>query len=435
MYKIKPLSGIKKEITVPADKSISHRAVIISSLTKAKTKISPFLFSRDTLATVSCLRRLGVDIKLFKDSVLVEGAGPYFPKTGKIRLSARESGTTMRILSGLLAGQKFPVIFSADLSLRKRPMKRITAPLREMGADIKGVIIANEEYPPLSINPASGIKAVNYRLPVPSAQVKSCLFLASLYAKGESKIIESVYSRDHTERMLSLFKAGVKIRGKAILISPARLRSPKNIFIPSDFSSAAFFIALGLTIKDSEILIKDVNINPTRCGLLLVLKRMRADIRVINKKGGYEPYADIIIKSSSLLATQVKEREIPLMIDEIPILCSIASFAKGTTVIWGLRELKVKETDRVTSMVYNLKSAGVKISAERYFKKGKEDWCLIIIGRKKFKRAHFKSFSDHRTTMSMVVFGMASRNTCTIDDIKCINKSFPGFIPLISSLR
>ncbi|MBU1367780.1 MAG: 3-phosphoshikimate 1-carboxyvinyltransferase [Candidatus Omnitrophica bacterium] len=438
MYKIRPLNKVKRQIVVPADKSISHRAAIISSISKGKTHIKPYLVSEDTQATLDCLKICGVRVNLNKEGLLtVEGVGLYLSRKKRVTLSAGESGTTLRILSGLLCAQKFSTRFNSANSLEKRPMERITVPLRLMGADIKGKCVESEEYPPLLINPAK-LKGIKYKLPIPSAQVKSALLLASLYAKGETQIIEPAASRDHTERMLSLFKAKLKRQGKSIISSRVKmLISPNELFIPSDFSSASFFIVLGLILKNSEILIKNVNINPTRCGLLRVLIRMGAKIEIINKKDYYEPYTDILVKSSSLRATEVEKKEIPSMIDEIPILAVAASFAKGKTRLKGVGELKVKETDRINSLRYNLTKVGVEICAYKYKKQGREDWALEIKGNPCFYkkgRVEFRSFSDHRTAMSLIILAAAGERESKIDEIQCINKSFPEFIPLIESL-
>ena len=434
-YEIKPLQALKKEIQVPPDKSISHRAVMLSAIGKGKVAIKPFLRSDDTLATLHCISRLGVHTYLKDDELVVEGAGLQFPCNSAIQLFAQDSGTTMRILSGLLCGQKFPSMFVASPSLERRPMKRIIAPLRFMGANIEGKRKGSNEYPPLTIIPVKKLTGIKYNLPVASAQVKSAIMLAALYAEKPTSITEPHQSRDHTERMLKLFKAKLQKKGKAIICQPTKgLTPPKKLFIPGDFSSAAFFIVLGLILKKSQIHIKNVNINPTRCGLFKVLKKMGANIRIMNKKGGYEPYADIIVKSSNLKATTVLEKDIPLMIDEIPILCVAASFAKGNTVIKGVEELAVKETDRVRSMMINLGVAGVKVKTSRYKKGSKSHIMLSVEGRKQFKSVDFKSFNDHRTAMSMIIFAIAAQKASTLDDIACINKSFPEFISLINSL-
>ena len=435
MFTIKPIANIRKKISLPPDKSISHRAIMLSSIASGKTSIKPFVLSEDTRATLQCIKKLRVKAILKnKNNLTIKGDGIYFSPKKRVMLSAGESGTTMRIMSGLLCAQKFPITFDAKPALRKRPMKRIISPLTLMGARITGRKKNSQQYPPLHILPAKKLNGIAYHLPIASAQVKSALLLASLYAKGKTKIHEPIISRDHTERMLKLFKAPLAKKGKVITLKGVRkLTTPRKIFVPGDFSSASFFIVLGLIARKSKLLVKNVNINPTRCGLLKVLKRMGANIKIINKKNYYEPYADILVTSSSLRATQVTEAEIPSMIDEIPILCSAASFAKGTTIIRGVKELKVKESDRLNAIIYNLKRAGIKIKTRQYKNKGKMDWCIEVSGTKAHQSS-FKSFGDHRIAMSMIVLGLALDGKSQIDDVKCINKSFPEFISLIKSL-
>lgn len=436
MYRIKYLNNLTKKINVPPDKSISHRAAIISSLCKGKTLIKPFLHSEDTLATVDCLEKLGVKTEEKDSFFVIDGAGMHFPRSEKIDLYARESGTTMRILSGVLVAQKFPIEFRAAESLNKRPMDRIISPLSQMGAKIEGKKQGNSllgteaiTSPPLSISPSQGgIKGKEFNLEIASAQVKSAIMLASLYADSQTIIREPYKSRDHTERMLKFFGADIEIDGKEIICKPTKkLISPKELYIPSDFSSAAFFIVLGLILENTKLTIKNVNINPSRCGLLKVLKEMGAGIEITNEKDGYEPYADITVKSSYLRGAVVEPDEVPSMIDEIPILCVAASFATGRTLIQGISELRVKETDRINSIFKNLTAAGVKVEA------GSDDE-VMIEGIREHKPSHFMSFGDHRSAMSAVILGAAIGNNCTIDDTRCINKSFPQFISLFESL-
>jgi 3-phosphoshikimate 1-carboxyvinyltransferase len=435
MYTIKPISNIKRKITVPPDKSISHRALMISALAKGTTHITPFIANDDTAATLECLKRLGIKAHLNNQVLTITGHGLYFPKNKPVSLYAHESGTTLRLLSGILCAQKFLSEFNAAPTLAKRPMGRITAPLRAMGADIRGKRRGAEEHPPLTINPIKKIHGIKYTLPIASAQVKSAIIFASLYAENQTVICEPILTRDHTERMLKQFRAPLMRDHNRIICNPAKgLKSPGKLFIPSDFSSAAFFIVLGAITPQSEILIRNVNLNPTRCGLLDILKRMKANITISHRVVANEPYGDILIKSSQLKATNVNSREAALTIDEIPILCVAASFAKGTTCIQGVKELKVKETDRLVSIVTNLKKTGVDIAARKIVRNRNCDWDICIKGGKDYKSAHFKSFHDHRTAMSLIVFAKALGNKSTIDDVRCINKSFPQFISLIESL-
>jgi len=439
MYRIKPLPAIKeKTLSVPPDKSISHRAAIIASIACNKTTIRPFLRSNDTLATLDCLRQLGVPLRLTTDnSLIISGVDLFFPSRNKVVLNAQESGTTMRILSGLLAAQKFPTRFEAAGALSNRPMGRIVMPLRKMGAAIDGLRKTQRTwdddavYPPLEIQPVNGLNAVDYHMPMASAQVKSAILLASLYAEGQTVITEPHPSRDHTERMLSFFGVPVKTNGTIVRCNsiPA-FSSPGQLFIPGDFSSAAFFIVLALLLKKSSLCIRTVNTNPTRTHLLAVLRRMGAKIALKNAHDAFEPYADIYVQSSDLNATTVEPSEIPLMIDEIPVLCVAAAFAHGTTYIKGVEELRVKETDRIASMVQNLQTAGVNIAQEN---DGKHSM-IVIGGKAGYRPGKFKSYSDHRTAMSMVIFGMALDSPSLIEETLCISKSFPEFISTIQSL-
>lgn len=434
MYNIHPLQATNTEILAPSDKSISHRAVLISALTRGTTEIINFLHSNDTLATLSCIKKLPLVVNYLRKEkkVVIRSKGSPFCLSGKIHFNAGESGTTIRLLSGILAGQSFSSRIDAASSLRRRPMKRITVPLRMMGAQIKGKTISNQEYPPLSIKPAKNLAGITYVMPQASAQVKSSILFASLFSKTPTRIKEPYPSRDHTERMLSSFGAHIEKRSGFIVCEKSSLRTPRKIFVPGDFSSAAFFLVLGTILARSSILIKNAGINPTRTGLLRTLKKMGANIRIHNKKYDVEPCADILVKSSHLAGIKVQTKDIPLMIDEIPILMVAASFAKGTTHIYGLKELKVKETDRIHSMVHNLQKAGIHITASSCAK-GK-DWKITVKGADKLRSAEFQSFGDHRTAMSLIIFGIASGKEHTIDDITCIDKSFPEFISMVNSL-
>lgn len=408
---------------------------MLASIAEGSTTITPFIPNNDTAATLACLKKLGVSAHQTGTTIKVAGRGIYYSKNKPVTLNAHESGTTLRILSGILAGQCFPVTFGAARSLAARPMSRITMPLRAMGADIHGRINRAQEYPPLSILPAAYLAGISYHLPIPSAQIKSAIMLAALYAYRETKIYEPILCRDHTERMLAQFGANIQRRNKTIIVHPViKLKSPGKLFIPSDFSSAAFFIVLGLILKNTRITLTDINLNPTRCGLLAVLKRMGARFSTQPRRKAGEPYGDISVQSSSLRATRICAREIPMLIDEVPILAVAASFARGRTRIEGIGELRVKETDRIYSMAYNLRRAGVRVHVQKTKTGKRSDWYMEIQGTGKFKNASFKSFNDHRTAMSMIVFAKALGAPNTIDDVACIDKSFPGFISQIESL-
>ncbi|MBD3246629.1 MAG: 3-phosphoshikimate 1-carboxyvinyltransferase [Candidatus Omnitrophica bacterium] len=439
-YVIRPFTGGTRRISVPPDKSISHRALMISALCRGETRIERVLRSDDTAATLGCMRKLGVSVFEEGDAFIVRGSGKFFtPQEDPLTLFAGESGTTMRILSGILAGQKFSSRFEAQTSLENRPMNRIIVPLREMGADIRGVPRCvqrtgrEEECPPLDIRSVGHLHGKSFRLPIASAQVKSALLLAGLYAEEATEVTEPAPSRDHTERMLRLFGCGLQSRGTTVRGVPdACLATPGFLRVPGDFSSAAFFLVLGLIVPGSRLVLKDVNVNPTRCGLLDVLRRMGARIRCEQVREEYEPVCDLVVETSSLRATVVEPGEIPQMIDEIPVLCVAAAFASGRTEIRGVSELKVKETDRVWSMVSNLDRAGVAIHDED---RERGECSIVIEGKKKYRPARFESCFDHRTAMSLIVFASALEGESEIDDVRCIHKSFPEFIPLMEQLR
>ncbi len=437
MFKIKPPKKIRASLRIEGDKSISHRAVILSSLSEQTTKIINFLDSQDTLTTLEAFEELGVEIKYKKSKreLFVKGRGKYL-NSPDVTLQMKNSGTTIRLISGVLSAQKFSSTLEAYPSLKRRPMRRIAEPLRRMGANIKGRLKDEEEYPPLRIKPVSFLKGIEYRLPVASAQVKSCLLLASLYAKGPTLIYEPYKSRDHTERMLKVFGAKIKVKAETIRIENSDLKSPSQIFIPNDFSSASFFIALAVLFKDSKLLLEKISLNPSRIGFLRVLKRMGAKVEFKNIRRSYfEPYADILVKTSPLKGVEVKEEEIPFMIDELPLLFVLASFAKGTTQIYGLKELRVKETDRIKSMEDNLKRMGVNFRVRGYINsKREQDLMVEIKGGTKFRETFLKSFLDHRTAMSLIIASLALKREAVIDNVACINKSFPKFLSTLRSL-
>jgi len=430
MYRIKPLSPVKALIKIPSDKSISHRALLLASLSKGTVTIDNFLHADDTTATLEALRKIGVGI-LAKDKVQVKGNGLWYSK-GSNALQMRESGTSMRLLAGILAAQPFSYTLEAAPSLMRRPMSRITAPLRMMGASIEGVRRNGEEFAPLRIKPVKKLHGIVYSMPVSSAQVKSAILLAGLFADGETVITQPAISRDHTERMLSVFGVPVRTAGKKVMIRKAVLRNVPYVYVPSDISSAAFFIALGTLLKKSEIFIEKVGINPTRTGFIQVLKRMGAMITLHNANRDYfEPYADILVQSSRLKACTVQPYEIPLLIDELPILFLCAALADGTSYIKGVEELRVKETDRIQSMLTSLAQFKVRCGTRSIG--GRE--CIYIEGVKKLnKKGSFKSFGDHRTAMSCIIAGLLSEQPSSIDDVRCISKSFPEFLNIIEAL-
>lgn len=426
---IHPLQGLRGTIKLPGDKSISHRAAICAALSKGTTTLKNFLFSDDCLATLHVFKALGVKVQMKRNSseVIIRSTGIlHVPKS---ILDMKESGTSCRLLTGLLAAQNFSSKVSGKPSLKRRPMARILEPLRMMGADIKASQKQGEEFLPFRIYPAV-LHGIEWQQKVPSAQVKSAILLAGLFAAGQTTVKEAVVSRDHTERMLKLFSAQVLLGKNITRIRKSILRSPKEVLIPGDISSAAFFMVAALLIKDSKILLKGASVNPTRVGIIHVLKRMGAQIRVMHNKNDYEPMADIEVKSSSLKGTVVKPSEIPSLIDELPILMVAAALASGKTVIEGAEELKVKEADRIQSMCSNLTKLGVNVKVKSL----KNKVSLEILGRKAFEAASLKSFGDHRTAMSMVVAGLAANKAIHLDDVSCISKSFPEFLPVLKQL-
>ncbi|MCX5703142.1 MAG: 3-phosphoshikimate 1-carboxyvinyltransferase [Candidatus Omnitrophica bacterium] len=458
-FVVKPILHLEGEISLPGDKSIAHRAIILSAITRSLTKIENFPTNKDCLSTLQAFRRLGIKItrEYRKTSrgpavtIAVNGGGLLGLSKPKRSITVGDSGTTLRLLSGVLAGQNFETKLIAGESLSHRPMLRVTLPLRLMGAKIsakRGMRYAvrhtpysvlgtrysvPEEYPPITIH-GGKLKAITYKMPVASAQVKSAILLAGLYAKGKTRIVEPVPTRDHTERLLKLFKADIKIKENTIVIKGNReLVSPKKIRIPGDISSAAFFIVLATIIPNSKVVIKNINLNPSRTGIIKVLKRMGARIQVSGARcqvPGIEPSGDITVSSSKLKGVIVKREEIPSLIDELPILMVAAASAKGKTIFKGVGELRVKETDRIRSMFANLRKMGSSITV---LKDGRSE-DIVIQGVAKLKGARVSSFQDHRTAMSMIVAASGASGKTQIDDISCINKSFPNFIRLLKSL-
>lgn len=416
-FVVKPAGAFSGRVSLPGDKSISHRAVILSALSSAKTTLENFPANDDCLATLKAFRQLGIRSTLKKSEVLIYGKGLFGLKKPGRPIYLTDSGTSLRLLLGVLAGQRFSVRLTAGKSLSRRPMKRVTIPLRRMGAEIKSRM---GEFAPITIK-GGNLKGIIYKMPVASAQVKSAILLAALYAKGKTRVIEAIPTRDHTERMLKIFK------GKM-------LKSPGKIYIPGDISSAAFFMVAGSIIPCSKILIKNVSLNPTRTGAVKVLKRMGACINVKCQMSNVkcaEPIGDVLVESSKLKGVRISKMEIPSLIDELPVLMVAASLARGKSVFEGVGELRVKETDRIRSMTENLKKMGADIRVSKV----KAGESIIINGVKGLKGARVKSFGDHRTAMSMIVAGFAAKGTTHIDDVSCISKSFPDFIRVIKSLR
>lgn len=420
-----PSSPLKGELSVPGDKSISHRAIMLSSIAEGTSKIGNFLHGKDCLSTLNAMKSAGVSIEMEGDFISVHGVGLMGLKEPGNVIDAGNSGTTTRLLTGLLAGQDFFTVITGDRVLRKRPMKRVVEPLRLMGAHISGR--EDGDKLPIALR-GKRLKSIEYHSPIASAQVKSSILLAGLYAEGKTTIIEPSLSRDHTERMLLSMGAKCERSDKtAFSVEGGSPLSAIDIEVPGDISSAAFFIVAALIVHGSEIKIKGVGINPTRTGILDILINMGGDISLENKRDmAGEPVADIIVKSSSLKGTEIKGDLIPRSIDEIPVIAIAAALAEGRTTIKDARELRVKESDRIQSVASGLKSFGVSV---RELEDG-----MIIEGIEELKGDEIKSYDDHRIAMSMAVAGLAAHGETLIKDYECVNISFPGFFDLLETL-
>ena len=415
--KIKYEHPLKGEVTVPGDKSISHRAVMFGALAKGTTEVTNFLQGADCLSTIDCFRRLGIEIENTPEKILVHGKGLHGLRKSDTMLDVGNSGTTTRLISGILAGQKFETTLNGDESIQGRPMKRIMEPLIQMGADITSILGNN--CAPLKIVGAP-LHGIHYTSKVASAQVKSCILLAGLYADGATSVTEPSVSRNHTELMLRGFGANVVCEDKTATISPDPDLFGQKIEVPGDISSAAYFIAAGLIVPGSEILVKNVGINPTRDGLIRVCQAMGADMTLLNKrKNGGEPVADILVRYSNLKSTTIEGEIIPTLIDELPMIAVMACFADGTTIIKDAAELKVKESDRIAVMVDNLSRMGAHITAT--------DDGMIIEGGHPLHGAEIDSHLDHRIAMSFAIAALASEGETWIKDADCVKISYPKF--------
>lgn len=416
------LSG---QVTVPGDKSISHRSVMFGSIAEGVTEIHGFLQGADCLSTISCFSRMGISIENQGDTVLVHGKGLHGLTAPTDILDCGNSGTTTRLISGILSAQNFDVTLTGDESIQKRPMRRIIHPLSEMGARIESV--RGNDCAPLHIT-GSSLHGISYHSPVASAQVKSSILLAGLYAEGETRVTEPYVSRNHSELMLRSFGADVRTEGTTAILTPVRELYGQKLLIPGDISSAAFFIAAALIVPGSEVLIKNVGINPTRDGILRVCRSMNADITLLNQKdGGGEPTADLLVRSSTLKGTVIEGEIIPTLIDELPVIAAMACFAEGTTIIRDAAELKVKESNRIAVMTENLTAMGADVTET-------EDG-MIIRGGKPLHGAVIDSKKDHRIAMTFAVTALAANGKTEILDADCVNISYPGFYGDLERLR
>lgn len=410
-------SGLRGELAIPGDKSISHRAIMFGALADGTTEITNFLQGADCLSTISCFRAMGVDIENHTDRVIIHGVGLHGLKASSQMLDVGNSGTTTRLISGILAGQPFTSALNGDASIQKRPMKRIIDPLTQMGANIRS--LNNNGCAPLEIQGGS-LHGIHYQSPVASAQVKSCVLLAGLYSDGVTSVTEPVLSRNHTELMLSGFGASITSVGTTATIEPEPQLHGQKIAVPGDISSAAYWIAAGLAVPNSELLLKNVGINPTRDGILRVVEAMGADItrENVHTVSG-ELVCDLIVRSSSLHGTTVSGELIPTLIDEIPVIAVLACFADGETVIKDAQELKVKESNRIDTVVEGLLAMGADAIAT--------DDGMIIRGGKPLHGATIDSHLDHRIAMSFAVAGLMCDTPTTILNADSVEISYPDF--------
>ena len=426
---VMPGKALKGEILMPGDKSISHRSIMCAALAEGNSTIRGFLKGEDCLATLDAFSEMGVTIDQHDNEIVVHGVGLQGLKKPSSDIYLGNSGTSMRLMSGLLCGQNFPSTLKGDTSLSSRPMERIVTPLTSMGANISS---SKGGYPPLEINPSKKLKTFSYELPIASAQVKSCLMFAGLYADGPVVIKEKILTRDHTELMFKKFGVDVSIEEveglKEVRFLPPKSMDATTINIPGDFSSAAFFILGALITPGSDLKLMNIGINKTRIALLGVLKEMGADIKLSNLINDYEPCADISIRASELNGIILNPDLVPNLIDEMPVLFIAAALAEGTTSVRGAEELRFKESDRLESMAKTLSLFGVK---HKIFEDG-----IDIEGTNQseadspFNSAEIDSFGDHRIAMASIIGALRSKGSCKVKNCSNINTSFPGFIDL-----
>jgi 3-phosphoshikimate 1-carboxyvinyltransferase len=418
-------NGLKGSIEIPGDKSISHRSVMFGSIAQGVTRVTNFLPGDDCLSTISCFRKLGVVIEDNEDGLTIYGNGIDGLKEPNELLDVGNSGTTIRLLLGILAGRPFFSSLIGDQSIGKRPMTRVTEPLRTMGAKIDGR--KNGEFTPLSIR-GGHLNPIHYNMPVASAQVKSALILAGLQAEGETTIIEKAESRDHTERMIRKFGGEVEKDNRKITVKGGQKLIASDILVPGDISSAAFFLVAVAIIPDSEIHLKNVGLNPTRTGIIEIMTQMGAILEIHNNdENSFEPAGDITIKSSRLRGTVVEGDVIPRLIDEIPIIALLATQAEGTTIIKDASELKVKETNRIDTVVQELTKLGASIDAT--------DDGMIIHGGTTLKGGKVSSHGDHRIGMMLAIASLLCEDQVELEDPEAISVSYPNFFKHLNRLK
>jgi 3-phosphoshikimate 1-carboxyvinyltransferase len=415
--KIKRTSGLRGKVSIPGDKSISHRSIMLGSIAEGTTEVHHFLQGADCLSSIACFRQMGIDIENNGDVVRIHGKGLRGLSRPENILDTGNSGTTTRLMSGMLAGQNFDCTVNGDASIQSRPMKRIITPLTLMGASIES--LRGNDCAPLKIT-GKQLHGIHYDSPVSSAQVKSAILLAGLYADGETSVTEPVLSRNHTELMLRACGGDVISEGTTARLRPVQRLEAQKIIVPGDISSAAYFMAAGLIVPGSEICIENVGINPTRDGMVKVCQAMGGNISLENvREVCGEPVADIVVRHSSLHGTVIEGEIIPTLIDELPVIAVMAAFANGQTIIRDAAELKVKESDRIAVMAENLGAMGVDVTPT-------EDG-MIINGGKVPMGARIESHLDHRIAMSFAVAALASDGETEIIGSDCVNISYPTF--------
>ncbi len=421
-YTVQPAQSVRGEIAVPGDKSISHRSIMLASIARGVTSVRGFLRGEDNISTLNAFRAMGVSVDDDGETLRIEGKGLHGLVEPSNLLDCGNSGTSMRLITGLLAGQRFFSVLTGDRYLRNRPMKRVIEPLGRMGASIFGR--AGGDRAPLAIV-GKELTGIDYVSPVASAQVKSAIMLAGLYAEGETTVTEPHLSRDHSERMLRYFGADIETLPAGARVRGGRELRGGDIIVPGDISSAAFFMVAALIVPGSELLIREVGINPTRTGIIDILTAMGGSLELLDcRELSGEPVADIFVRSSRLRGIEIGGDLVPRAIDEFPVLCVAASLAEGRTVVKEARELRVKETDRIAAMAANLRKAGVTVV--------ETDDGMEIEGRESLMGGEYDSFGDHRIAMSMLVAGLAAAGDVTVSDVECIATSFPSFTGLLA---
>lgn len=419
------MKGLSGSVAVPGDKSISHRSVMFGAISEGVTTVSNFLPGDDCLSTIACFRKLGVHIEEQEKELRITGTGFEGLMEPNEFLDVGNSGTTIRLMLGILAGTPFFASLQGDQSIGKRRMTRVTIPLREMGALIDGR--KNGEYAPLAIR-GGNLKPIHYQMPVASAQVKSSLLFAALQVDGESTIIEKTESRDHTERMIRHFGGEITKEKGVITVKGGQKFTGSHVHVPGDISSAAFFLVAGAIVPESEIILKNVGLNPTRTGIIDVMKSMGADLQLVaSEKSAFEPYGDLLIKSSQLKGTIIEGDLIPRLIDEIPVIALLATQAEGTTIIKDAQELKVKETNRIDTVVNELKKLGAKIEAT-------EDG-MIIYGNSKLSGGTVSSHGDHRIGMMLSIAAAICQEEVYLENPGAISVSYPDFFTHLNKLK